>query len=106
MFDWTATAGSHVIKPRRVVHSFWNKTDTDAHYIELSGRQGFEGFVDSTRDGSAKAALHAEERFGVKFIYKDIPRLMKEHGLTSIVGMERLELPDLPDLPKLPGLRR
>jgi quercetin dioxygenase-like cupin family protein len=85
---FTATKGSYVIKPRRVMHCFWNKTDKTCHYIELSGRDGFEGFVDSTADGAMQASIEAGVRFGVQFHYDRIPGLLKKHGLTSVAGMD------------------
>ncbi len=84
---FTAGTGAYVIKPRGVSHGFWNRTDKTCHYIELSGRAGFEGFVDSTADGSLKAAMKAEADFGVKFHTERIPGLLKRHGLTSVAGM-------------------
>lgn len=84
---FTARKGAYVIKPRQVMHCFWNNTDHTVHYIELSGRDGFEGFVDSTADGAVKAAVKAEEDYGVTFHPERIPGLLKKHGLTSVAGM-------------------
>lgn len=85
---FTAKAGSYVIKPRGISHGFWNNTDKTCHYIELSGREGFEHFVDDTADGAVRAAKAAEAKYDVKFHVTRIPALMHEHGLTSIAGME------------------
>ena len=85
---FTAGTGAYVAKPRGVSHCFWNIKDEPCHYIELSGRTGFEGFVDSTADGSMKASMKAEEDYGVTFHRERIPVLMLKHGLTSIAGME------------------
>ena len=84
---FTAKKGAYVIKPRGVSHGFWNRTDKVAHYIELSGRDGFEGFVYSTKEGALMAAKEAEDKFSVTFHYDRVPGLMKEHGLTSVAGM-------------------
>jgi len=43
---FTAPAGSYVIKPRGVAHAFWNKTEVEARYMELSGKEHFQNFVD------------------------------------------------------------
>ena len=94
---FTAPAGSYVQKPRGIVHGFWNVTDTPAHYIELSGRDGFEGFVDSRQyPGSA---LKAEQDWGMVFAIQDIVRIMKENKLT---GLAMAEMPHLPSLPNIP----
>ncbi|MEM9489076.1 MAG: cupin domain-containing protein, partial [Myxococcota bacterium] len=34
---FTAPAGSYVIKPRAIEHTFWNATNEPSRYIELSG---------------------------------------------------------------------
>lgn len=84
---FTAKKGAYVVKPRGVSHGFWNRTDEPCHYIELSGREGFEQFVYSTADGALRAATQAEKKYSVKFHYDRIPGLMKKHGLTSVAGM-------------------
>ena len=83
----TAKEGAYVIKPRGVSHGFWNATDETVHYIELSGREGFEGFVRSTADGVIRAAVKADDEFGVTFHYDRVPKMLKEHCLTSVAGM-------------------
>lgn len=84
---FTAKTGDYVIKPRGVMHCFWNKTDRTTRYIELSGRAGFEGFVYSTKDGAVKASIAAEKDYGVTFHSKRIPKLLAQHRLTSVAGM-------------------
>lgn len=85
---FTAPAGSYVIKPRGIPHAFWNKRDEQVRYIELSGGRGFEGFTDSTRFGAIRAGMQSDEKFGVKFYMDYALRLMKQHGLTSIRGVQ------------------
>ncbi len=86
---FTAKAGAYVIKPRGVQHTFWNATDEPVRYIELSGGPGFQGFVDeSTKVGSLKAAESSPEKFGITWAHHRIPKLMFEHRLTNISGVE------------------
>lgn len=85
---FTASAGDYVIKPRGIPHAFWNKKTQPVRYIELSGGKGFEQFTDSTRFGAIKAGLKAKEDYGIEFFMDYALRLMKEHGLTSIRGMQ------------------
>ena len=86
---FTAPAGSYVIKPRGVMHCFWNKHDTPVRYIELSGRIGFEQFVDSTgEEGALKSSIKAKDRFGIDFHEERIPKLLVQHCLTGIAGMD------------------
>ena len=48
-----AEKGDWVLKPRGIQHTFWNPSeDVTVQYIELSGKDGFEKFV----DGRAKGA--------------------------------------------------
>ncbi|NEO39365.1 MAG: cupin domain-containing protein [Moorea sp. SIOASIH] len=96
---FTAPAGSYVQKPRGIVHAFWNSTDTPAHYIELSGQETFEGFVDSLKGGDRKGVANAERDWGMVFALDEIPRLIKDNNLT---GLAMSETPDLPNLPNLP----
>ncbi|AFY37724.1 Cupin 2 conserved barrel domain protein [[Leptolyngbya] sp. PCC 7376] len=98
-FHFTAPAGSYVQKPRGILHAFWNATNEPCRYIELSGREGFEGFVDGVAQGQLKSALTAETDWGLKFDLDDILRLMKENNLTSLAMSEMPELPNFPDLP-------
>lgn len=94
---FTAPAGSYVQKPRGLMHCFWNVTDTPAQYIELSGRSGFEGFVDSQKKGSLEGIKNAERDWGMTWDFEYTIRLMKENQLTSLASAE---MPHLPNLPK------
>ncbi|MEM7308115.1 MAG: cupin domain-containing protein [Planctomycetota bacterium] len=47
-----APEGSYILKPKRVVHSFWNLNDTTNTYIELTDNDLFEGFIESRRKGA------------------------------------------------------
>ena len=97
---FTAPAGSYVQKPRGIMHCFWNSTDTPAHYIELSGRERFEGFVDSKQNGDLQSTLNAERDWGMIMNIEEIPRLMKENNLTGLAMTETPHLPSLPDIPE------
>lgn len=46
-----APAGSYVIKPKRIVHSFWNLGSETVKYIELTDNDLFEGFIESRHEG-------------------------------------------------------
>lgn len=86
---FTAKAGGYVIKPRGAEHTFWNATDEPVRYIELSGGPGFQGFIDaSTELGSVKASRRSEAEYEITWSYHRIPKLMVQHCLTSISGVE------------------
>lgn len=93
---FTAPAGSYVIKPRGIMHAFWNKKDVESRYIELSGREYFEGFVDSKSKGDLYTITHSKD-YGMTTHMKDTLRLMKEHQLKGLSMMEFPNLPELPD---------
>ncbi|MBV7335005.1 cupin domain-containing protein [Chloroflexi bacterium TSY] len=95
---FTAPAGSYVIKPRGIMHGFWNKTDEPARYIELSGKSYFEGFVKSKEKGDLYAVNHAKD-FGMTTHMTDSVRLFTGNKLT---GLSMMEFPKLPKLPELP----
>lgn len=84
---FTAPAGSYVIKPRGIQHCFWNQTDTPARYIELSGGENFEHFTDDADEDVVKASREAEERYALTFHTERIPKLMADHKLTSVSGL-------------------
>lgn len=86
---FTAPAGSYVIKPRQSMHTFWNATDEDVRYIELSGGAGFQGFVDSSNEyGSVEAARRSVDDYDLTWHYDRIPKLMLENKLSRISGVE------------------
>lgn len=97
---FTAPAGSYVQKPRGIMHTFWNKTDTPARYMELSGGERFEGFVDSKQQGDLYATTHAEHDWGMVTYIGEIPRLMRENNLTGLAMMDMGSLPSRPELPE------
>lgn len=93
---FSAPAGSYIIKPRGIMHAFWNNKDVESRYIELSGKEHFEGFVDSKSKGNIHAIMHAKD-FGMTTHMKDTLRLMKEHKLKGLSMMEFPSMPQLPD---------
>ncbi|MDB4286261.1 cupin domain-containing protein [bacterium] len=91
-----ATAGSYVIKPVGIEHAFWNKGTIPARYMELSGKEHFENFVQSKSKGDIHAMVHAKDH-GMTTHMIDTVRLMKEHDLTGLSMMEFPSLPKMPD---------
>lgn len=83
---FSADAGSYVLKPRGVSHGFWNSKITPVRYIELSGRDGFERFIDARQNG-LDAMLEAAMAGGMQIHVDRIPELMAEHGLKNLAGI-------------------
>ncbi len=87
--QFTAEAGSYVIKPKGVEHCFWNPTDRPLKYIELSTGQNFESFQRSTNQrNKVKAIRESGTKFDMKIHVERIPSLLRRHGLTSVSGMK------------------
>lgn len=93
-----APAGSYVLKPKGLMHAFWNKGDVEAYYIEISGKPYFEGFVDSKSKGDVSALMNAKKDWGMNAHVKDTIRLLKKHKLK---GLSMLELHGAEKLLKL-----
>ena len=98
-------AGSYVVKPRGLSHTFWNPSDSvTVRYIELSANVTFEKFVDEASSAEGFVEVEsASRKHGVVFHYDQIPRLLREHNLTSIKG-SAAKLPPLDEngLPERP----
>tara|TARA_B100001989_G_C24330477_1_gene359720 strand:+ start:21 stop:551 length:531 start_codon:yes stop_codon:yes gene_type:complete len=82
-----AEKGDWVLKPRGIQHTFWNPSeDVTVQYIELSGKDGFEKFVDGRAKGVVPWQLEATFKLGLKTAYPRIPVLLKRHGLVGIAS--------------------
>ena len=84
-----ATAGSYVIKPRGVVHAFWNATAEKATIIEVVIPGAFEDFFDAIEevpDGPAQptALMALQERFGVIIDFNLAAEIAREYGLGNV----------------------
>jgi len=87
----TATAGSYVLKPRGVPHTFWNATDRPARILEIISPPGFERFF---RDAAALAELGASaedprwselgERYGLRFHDEWLDELEKRYRVRAV----------------------
>ena len=89
---FSAGPGDVVLKPRGISHGFWNIGDVVVRYIELSGQNGFERFIDGRKDGVEAFVRNAQEELGMQLHVERIPQLLREHGLTQLAG-SNIELP-------------
>jgi len=96
---FSAGVGDWVLKPRGVSHGFWNTGDETVHYIELSGKDGFERFIDSRAEGIDNLVRTGEQELGMEIHVERIPGLMLKHKLKGLAGAN---VPT-PRLPKLGG---
>jgi quercetin dioxygenase-like cupin family protein len=87
--EMIATTGTLVVKPRGLVHAFWNAGDGPARLLELISPSGFEAYF------AAMAGLFASgepdltrgeairEQYGLDLDLASIPRLVAQHGLAA-----------------------
>ena len=94
---FTARTGDYVLKPRGISHGFWNVGSVTVRYIELSGRDGFEKFIDSRSEGVGHFVQNARDVLDMQIHTDRVPELMLEHRLTGLAGvnMEGLDLAKL-----------
>jgi quercetin dioxygenase-like cupin family protein len=84
-----AAAGSYVIKPRGLVHAFWNASAEQATIIEVVIPGAFEEFfdaMDEVPDGPARptALMALQERFEMAIDFNLAAEIAREHGLGNV----------------------
>ncbi|MCO4747080.1 MAG: cupin domain-containing protein [Proteobacteria bacterium] len=84
---FSAKKGDYVLKPRGISHGFWNVGDVTVRYIELSGKDGFEKFIDGRQEGVASFLDNAKKQLDMEIHIERIPGLMLKHGLTGLAGV-------------------
>lgn len=85
---------SYILKPRGVEHCFWNSSDTvTVRYIELSGRDGFEKFVDARKEGILPQQIKARFKLGMSTNLVRTAQLMAQHKLTGRGGAAATGIP-------------
>jgi mannose-6-phosphate isomerase-like protein (cupin superfamily) len=82
------TPGDFIVKPRGIMHAFWNPGDAPARLLEIISPAGFEGYFaeldrciqpDGTWDMAGIMAVAAT--YELTFDLGRIPELMQRHGL-------------------------
>jgi quercetin dioxygenase-like cupin family protein len=87
--EMVALPGTLVVKPRGLVHAFWNAGDAPARLLELISPAGFEAyfaamahlFASNEPDPTRGAVIR--ERHGLELDLGSIPRLVARHGLVA-----------------------
>lgn len=89
-FEGEAGPGSYIYKPKGVLHTFWNPTDSPARMIELIFPAGFEHFFETLAEINAQPGDPAErqrrreelgERYHLGFDPAWVEDLKARHGL-------------------------
>lgn len=60
----TAPVGTYVLKPRRIMHTFWNATDKPARILEILSPAKFEKFFEAMGDLFKSPGPDMPERLG------------------------------------------
>jgi mannose-6-phosphate isomerase-like protein (cupin superfamily) len=55
--EWSAGVGEVVVRPRGLVHSIWNSTDTDVEILEITSPGRFEEYFADLGDLTAEGRL-------------------------------------------------
>lgn len=84
-----ATEGSYVVKPRGVVHAFWNATKDQATIIEVVIPGAFEEFfdaIDEVPEGPSRPAamMALQERFDMAIDFNLAAEIAREYGLGNV----------------------
>lgn len=86
--EFRAGAGSYVLKPRGVLHAFWNAGPEPARVLEIISPAGFERYFEElagvlSAGGEPDLARISEiaGRYGLTFHMERVPELLDRHGL-------------------------
>jgi mannose-6-phosphate isomerase-like protein (cupin superfamily) len=89
--------GAYVVKPRGILHTFFNPTDEPARILEIISPAGFEAYfaelgayfasVGADRDPARIAEIAGH--YDLSFDFAWIPELVERYGLTSQLGPPR-----------------
>lgn len=92
-------AGGWNFRPRGIVHSFWNASDTQLRFVDYFFNQNFEDYLeelfhsiipDMVKNNLTTASPHISERlaaldrkFGVKWFHEQRQGIVNKYGLNS-----------------------
>jgi hypothetical protein len=83
-----AEAGSYVVKPRGIPHTFWNAGGGSARIVEVISPAGFEGYFEELGEILAGGGepnfgriTRLAERYGLTFHPEEMEGIMARHGL-------------------------
>lgn len=91
--EGTAGPGSYIIKPRGIMHTFWNPGPEPARILEILSPAGFEDFFDAVGEAAENAPDHEEflrireelgRLHGLTFSEEWVEELTEKYGLRLI----------------------
>jgi hypothetical protein len=82
--------GGYLMKPRGMLHSFWNPTDEPTRILEIISPSGFEHYFKELGEYFASAEdlpdpgriAEIAERYGLSFDFTWLTEIVERHGLT------------------------
>jgi quercetin dioxygenase-like cupin family protein len=86
--EMVATAGSYIVKPRGIPHTFWNAADRPARLLEIISPAGFEGYFRELAGILAQggepdfgAIMALAGRYGLEMHPESIGEISAKHGV-------------------------
>jgi quercetin dioxygenase-like cupin family protein len=83
-----ATAGSFIVKPLGIIHTYWNSSDKPAKTLEVVSPAGFEKFFEGlaslfAADGTLdiNGAIQLAKTYGLENDISRVPELEKKYGV-------------------------
>ena len=83
-----AGAGSYVVKPRGIFHTFWNAGDEPARMIEVIAPGGFESYfrelaplIPQNAAPDIGSIIALGQRYGLEYDMQRVPELIQRYGL-------------------------
>ena len=86
--EFIAEAGSYILKPRRIPHTFWNPDDRPARILEIITPSGLEEMFAKFGELGARGELTPETmgataaHYGSTMFMDWVPELIARYGLT------------------------
>lgn len=96
---YTVPAGGWHLRPRGLVHTFWNATAQPAHYLDMYFNQNFEDFLEELNEqllpdmvrqqltpadpGIAKRWADLDRRYGITTYFERRQPLIERYGLKA-----------------------
>ena len=88
--EFIASAGSYILKPRQIPHTFWNPDDAPARILEIITPSGLEDMFATFGELGARGELTAETmgetaaRYGSTISMDWVPDLIARYGLAMM----------------------
>jgi mannose-6-phosphate isomerase-like protein (cupin superfamily) len=88
--EYEATPGTYILKPRGIVHTFWNPGPHPARILEIISPAGFEGYFDEMAEVISAAAGGAPdfekmggiaEKYGLRLHPERMEEIVEKHGV-------------------------